>query len=351
MKSNKILIAVIVLLALVIIGGSFFLLRDKGKKIEINSDQPPVKIGWSDWIGWMPWEIVEKEDLFAKNGANAQLEYFDDYTASMEALKDGKVNALSVTINDALALKASLEDLQIILINDVSDGGDGILAKKELGIQSVKELKGRIVSLEEGSVSHFLFLRALEENGVNPADIEINNVSANLAGEAFLGSAFLDEKFTQVIVTWNPHLAKAKKEGKGIILFDSSQIYGEITDVLVARKSFVEERSQDFQAIIAAWYGAMEMIDSPKTNADAIGIMAKKSGISTEDFEGLMFDTEIFTKAKKAVDFMGTDGKGKLYTFAQKVQTFLVTQKIIEKEADLENFINSKFVIEYYNSL
>lgn len=58
----------------------------------------------------MPWEIVEKEDLFEKNGASAQLEYFDDYTASMEALKDGKVNALSVTINDALALKVGLED-------------------------------------------------------------------------------------------------------------------------------------------------------------------------------------------------------------------------------------------------
>lgn len=351
MKSNKILVAIIVLLALVIIVGGLIFLRGKDKKVIIDSDLPPVKIGWSDWIGWMPWEIVKEQDLFGEKGANAELEYFDDYTASMQALKDGKVNALNVTINDALALKSSLEDLQIILINDVSDGGDGILAKKELGIQSVKELKGRIVSLEEGSVSHFLFLRALEENGVDPAEIEINNVSANLAGEAFLGSAFLDEKFTQVIVTWNPHLAKAKKEGKGVILFDSSQIYGEITDVLIARKSFIESRPQDFQAIIAAWYAAMEMIDSPKNSEYAIGIMAKKEGISSEEFESLMFDTEIFTKTKKALDFMGTDGRGKLYTFAQKVQKFLLKEKMIEKEANLDDFINPKFVIEYYNSL
>lgn len=320
------------------------------KKIKIDTSNPPVKVGWSDWVGWMPWEIVEKKGLLKENGANAELVYYNDYTASLEALKDGKIAAVSVTINDALSLKSKIDDLQIILINDVSDGGDGILVKKNAGITSVKDLKGKIVSLEENSVSHYLFLRALENDKVDPKDVTINNVSADLAGKAFLGSAFLDDKYTQAIVTWNPHLLKAKEQGKGDVIFDSSQIYGEITDVLVARKSFVNSRKQDFQAIINAWYGAMEMIDSSKTRDEAIKIMAKKSNTSVQDFEKLLFDTEIFTKPKKGVDFMGVDGKGKLSKFIERVMDFSVKQKIISKKFDLSDFLNPAFIIEYYNN-
>ena len=321
------------------------------EKIEVNTDIPPIKIGWSDWIGWMPWEIVKEKNLLAENSANAELVYYNNYSDSIAALESGQVSALSVTINDALILKSKINDLQIILVNDVSDGGDGILAKKELNILSIKDLQGKTISLEKNSVSHYLLLRALEENGISPEEVQINDVPADLAGEAFIGSAFLDEQFTQVVATWNPHLAKAKKEGIGIVLFDSSQIYGEITDVLVAKKSITDSRSQDFQATINAWYGAMGMLESGKTRNEAIKIMANKSNVSSEDFESLLLDTEVFTKPKKCIDFMGINNEeGKLSKYTQRVQEFIVNQGLIEQELNLEEFINSTFVIEYYNN-
>ena len=345
MKQFKKIIFLSLLLSLVVFGTA-----GCGKeKIVIDTSQPPLKIGWSDWVGWAPWKIVEVKKLFAENGANAELVYFDDYTKSLEAFEGGAISALSTTLNDAMAIHANVGDVQAILVNDVSNGGDGILVKKDLNINSVKELKGKIVSLEENSVSHYLFLRALEENGVDPSSITINNVSADLAGEAFLGSGFLDEKYTQAVVTWNPHLAKAKKEGKGKVIFDSSQIYGEITDILVTRKSLTENRAQDLQAVINAWYGAMSLIEGSKTHDDAVGIMAKSAGVTLEEFESLMLDTEIFTKSRKTAEFLGIQEEGKLHQFGDKINNFMVSQGIVEEKVDLSDFVNASFVIEYYN--
>lgn len=321
-----------------------------GDKIVIDTDEPPIKIGWSDWAGWAPWEVVGQKNLIEENGGNAETIYFKGYSESLDALKNGEVTALSVTINDALVLKESIDDLQIILVNDVSDGGDGLLVKNDVNINEIKDLKGRIVSLEENSVSHYLFLRALEENDVDPSTIQINNISANLAGEAFLGSAFLEDKFTQAVVTWNPHLSIAKKQGKGKVLFDSSQIYGEITDVLVAKKSNITLREADFQAVVNAWYDAMELLDSDKSRGDAIEIMAKKSGMPAEDFENLLVDVEIFTKARKTVEFMGTDGNGKLLTFVNRVEQFLLSQGVLTEDLYLDDFVNPALVIKYYNT-
>ncbi len=324
---------------------SSVILTGCGKEEPVNGESA-IKIGWSDWVGWVPWKVVEKKGLLETNNANAELVYFDSYSDSIEAFKSGRLAAVNVTINDALALKNDISDLQIILINDVSNGGDGILVKKDLNILGVGDLKGKIISLEENSVSHYLLLRALEENGVDPADVEINNVSADLAGEAFLGSAFLDEKYTQIVVTWNPHLTIAKNEGRGEVIFGSNDIYGEITDVLVARKGLTVKRQSDFQGVVNSWYGVMGMVNDNNTKDEAIKIMAKQSGVEPSEFEELLKDVELFSLASKTIEFMGENGQGELAGFVKKVHDFLFKQEIIS-EIDLSDFINPSFVLEH----
>jgi NitT/TauT family transport system substrate-binding protein len=59
------------------------------------SNTAPIVIGYSNWAGWWPWAIAEEEGLFAKNGANVQMKWFDGYLESLQALAAGQLDGNS----------------------------------------------------------------------------------------------------------------------------------------------------------------------------------------------------------------------------------------------------------------
>jgi len=58
---------------------------------------------------------------------------------------------------------------KVFLVTDVSWGGDGIVARKE--IKSIRDLKGKKVAFARGTPSHFLLYKALKQAGLSPKDI------------------------------------------------------------------------------------------------------------------------------------------------------------------------------------
>ena len=45
----------------------------------------PLVIGYSDWPGWVAWEVAVEKQWFAEAGLDVEFEWFD-YAASMEVL-------------------------------------------------------------------------------------------------------------------------------------------------------------------------------------------------------------------------------------------------------------------------
>ncbi|MDP4849889.1 MAG: ABC transporter substrate-binding protein, partial [Verrucomicrobiales bacterium] len=130
----------------------------------------PLKIGYSDWPGWVAWEIAIKKDWFKEEGVDVKFEWYD-YVESMDAYAAGQLDGVGMTNGDALVTGATGKPSVGILINDFSNGNDMIVAKP--GIESVKDLKGKKIGLEEGFVTHLLLLKALEMNGMSPDDVTI----------------------------------------------------------------------------------------------------------------------------------------------------------------------------------
>ena len=50
----------------------------------------PLKIGYSDWPGWVAWEVAIEKDMFKEAGVKVEFEWFD-YVASMDAFAAGKL--------------------------------------------------------------------------------------------------------------------------------------------------------------------------------------------------------------------------------------------------------------------
>ena len=92
-----------------------------------------LKIAYSDWPGWVAWDIGIQKGWFKEAGVDVEFEWFD-YVPSMDAFSAGKVDAVCMTNGDALVTGASGAPSVAILINDYSNGNDMIVAKPGIDI-------------------------------------------------------------------------------------------------------------------------------------------------------------------------------------------------------------------------
>ena len=139
-----------------------------------SNDAKPITIGYSDWPGWVAWDIAEQKGFFKKRGANVQLKWFPVYTDSLSALTAGQVDANCQAWGDTMGPLAQGLPLTAVIVNDNSAGNDAMIAAP--GITSVKQLKGKKVATELGTVDHFLMLKALEANGMTEKDVDYVNL-------------------------------------------------------------------------------------------------------------------------------------------------------------------------------
>ena len=100
----------------------------------------PLKIGYSDWPGWVAWQVAIEKGWFKEEGVDVAFEWFD-YVPSMDAFAAGKLDGVTVTNGDALVMGGTGTKSVMILVNDFSNGNDMIVAQP--GIKSLKDLKGK----------------------------------------------------------------------------------------------------------------------------------------------------------------------------------------------------------------
>src|SRR5262245_62834934 len=100
--------------------------------------KPPLRIAYSDWPGWTAFEVGIQKGWFKEAGVDVKFDWFE-YAPSMDAFAANKVDAVMMTMGDALVTGAPGARSVAILITDYSNGNDMIVAKK--GIDSIKALK------------------------------------------------------------------------------------------------------------------------------------------------------------------------------------------------------------------
>lgn len=295
-----------------------------------------VKIGLSDWPGWVAWYVAEQKGFFKKHGADVKLVWFANYTDSISALSAGQVDANSQTWSDTMAPLAKGLPLKAILVNDNSAGNDAVMAGP--GIKSFADLKGKKIALEEFSVSHFLLTLALKKNGMTLKDVNVVNLSAGDAAAAFLAGR------VDAAVVWNPWVNKIQSSGKGRALFTSRDVPGMIPDLLVAQEKAVKAKRKDFLGMIKAWYEAEAFI---RANPDeAAKIMAKVVGMEAKEYAVFLPGTKFFDQKLNLQAFGPASDATSLLGVAPTISKFLLDNKLMEGKADFAKGLDSSLVKE-----
>jgi NitT/TauT family transport system substrate-binding protein len=298
----------------------------------------PLKIGYSDWPGWVAWEIAIEKEWFKEEGVDVVFEWFD-YVASMDAYAAGKLDGVGMTNGDALVTGATGAKSVMILMNDYSNGNDMVIAAP--GISSVKELKGKKVGVEIGFVGHLLLLNALEKNGMTEADVELVNVPTNETPQV-LASGEVD-----AVVAWQPSSGQALNLVPGSkAIYTSADEPGLIYDLLAVSPESLSARRDDWKKVIKVWYRAVDYLKDPKTTDDAVKIMAARVGLAPAEYKPFLKGTNILTLEEANKFMVKGDGFTSIYGSSKISDDFNVANKVYEKPEDIGSYIDPSLMSE-----
>lgn len=268
------------------------------------AEKTKVKIGWSIYVGWMPWDYADASGILKKWGdkydVDLQLLPKMDYIASIEAYVSGQLDACVMTNMEALDMPcASGINSTALIIGDYSNGNDAILTRDGISIDNIK---GYSVYLVELSVSHYLLDRFLRTKGLKEKDVKIVNTS-----DSDIAPMFISNESAKVVVTWNPLVMEIMKTPGITNIYDSSQIPGEILDLLMVRTDLLEKNPNVGKALVGAWYEVMGIMSKRGTDSEkALTHMADEAGCSLIEYKNQLKTTMMFWTSKSAVDYAGS---------------------------------------------
>jgi NitT/TauT family transport system substrate-binding protein len=294
-----------------------------------------LRIAYSDWPGWVAWDIAARKGFFEKHGVEVKLEWFE-YLASMDAFSAGKVDAVCVANGDSLVMNATGARNVMILINDFSNGNDKIVARS--GIESVKELKGKKIGVEMGCLSHELLLNALKKNGMAESDVTLVNVATHQTAQV-LASGDVD-----AIVAWQPNSGQALKSVAGSkAVYTSADEPGLIYDTLAVSLNSIMSRRADWEKVLAAWYDVVEYMNNPANRTEMLEILSARVNLKPEEYEQFLDGTKLLTLDESLAAFEKGPGFGNIYGSSEVVNEFFVANKIYEKAVAVNNCIDPSF--------
>ncbi|MCG8315557.1 MAG: putative urea ABC transporter substrate-binding protein [Pseudomonadales bacterium] len=302
------------------------------------AEKEKFRVAWTIYVGWMPWDYGAQSGIVKKwadkYGIEIEVVQINDYIESINQFTAGAFDGCVMTNMDALTIPAAGGvDSTALIVGDFSNGNDGVVLKG--AGKSLKDIKGQQVNLVELSVSHYLLARGLETVGLAEKDIKVVNTS-----DADIVAAFQTPDVTAV-TTWNPLLSEIIAMPKTSKVFDSSQIPGEIIDMMVVHTKTLSDNPKLGKALAGAWYEIMStMSGSDKKAIEARTSMAKASGTDLKGYDAQLASTQMFYKAAEAVSFTESP---KLIDTMKNVSKFSFDHGLLGDGAADETFIGMEF--------
>ena len=292
----------------------------------------PVKIGYSDWPGWVAWQVPIEKGWIKEAGIDVSFQWFD-YVASMDAFSAGKLDGVMVTNGDALVTGAGGGKSVMILITDYSNGNDMIVAKP--GIKSLKDLKGKKIGIEVGFVEHLMLLKGLEQNGMTEKDVKLVNTKTAETPQV-LGSGQVD-----AIGAWQPNSGMAMKALPGSRpVYTSAQVPGLIYDVIAVSPKSLAANKAAYAKLAQIWDRTVKYIKDPKTQDDALKIMSKRVGLTPAQYKPLLAGTYLLdlTEGKKV--YQKGPGLNSLYGSTKTANDFNVKYGVYKKAENIDAYLD-----------
>jgi NitT/TauT family transport system substrate-binding protein len=301
-----------------------------------STAKPALKIAYSDWPGWVAWDIAIQKGWFKEEGVDVDFSWLE-YTPSMDAFTAGKVDAVCMTNGDAMVTGAAGKTSTCIVLNDYSNGNDMIVAAP--GIKSLKDLKGQKIGVELNLVDHLLLLKALEANGMSETDVQLVNVPTNDTPQALASGG------VKAIAAWQPNSGQALRQVAGSsTLYSSHDAPGLIYDGLYVDKSSLSSRHDDWAKVAKVWFRVVNFIKDEKTKPEALKIMSARVKLTPEQYAPLLEGTFLLDMPGNMKAFTKGDTMESVFGSSAIVNKFNVSKAVYKASQPVEAYLDPSMV-------
>ncbi len=232
--------------------------------------EAPLRVGAKQWPGYEILFLARSLGFYENRPI--RLVELTSATEVVHALRSEMIEAAVLTLDEALPLIQDGIDLKVVLVLDISSGGNALMAQP--GTESISALRGKRIGVENTATGAILLNGALEAGGLTVSDIKVIPITVDEHEDAYRTGS------VDAIVTSEPVKTKLLSEGAEI-LFDSSQIPGRIINVLVVHSSALRSKREPLKALISGWFRALAHFH--RAPLDSAQRMAPRLGINAED--------------------------------------------------------------------
>jgi NitT/TauT family transport system substrate-binding protein len=233
------------------------------------SPNPPLRIEFTQWWGDYTLLVAQENGYFEDYGVQVEPVYYDVYSDTYPDLAAGQIDGALIAVGDIININRDAP-MKVVAIMD--DGGaDSIVTGPE--INSIQDLKGKTVGVLIGTQYELMISEMLRSANMSMSDVTLVEVNPEDASEA------LKSNQVQAVYTWEPHLSEAVSNGNKIIYpTEKMRLF---PDMIVFRKSIVDERPEDVRAFLKAWFKTVEY--RMQHQGETRDIAAKYLGVSPEE--------------------------------------------------------------------
>src|SRR5258708_2641244 len=257
----------------------------------------PLTVGYSDWPGWVAWQVAIDKGWIKEAGLDLTFQWFD-YSASMDAFAAGKLDANLMTNGDTLVTGAGGGKGIMVMLTDYSSGNDMIVAKP----------------------------------GIKEKDVKLVNARTNETPQVLASGQ------VSAIGAWQPISGQAMKGSPGSHpIYTSAQAPGLIYDVLAVSPTSLNSRRADWMKLIGVWDKVVHYIADPATQADAVKIMAARLDMMPADFKPLLEGTHLIDVAEGKKTFTKGPGLASLYGSTKIADGFNVANEVYKKAQNIDS--------------
>lgn len=205
----------------------------------------PLRVALPKWAGTANFYLAEKLDYYGD--IPVRLLEYPSGALMFQAFQNGELEVLCATMSEALRLAENDPTARVVLVLDSSHGADALLAKPS--ISSLDRLKGQRIGVEITPLGAYMLNRVLEQVGLSPKDVKIVPLETLDQEEAY------QKGKVDALVTYDPNRSRLVAGGAKQ-LFDSSQIPGEIVDILIVRTDTLNSHQKSLETLVEGWFRA-----------------------------------------------------------------------------------------------
>ncbi len=281
------------------------------------------------------------DEYFKEQGVTVNYIVVDSGVEANKAFASKSIDFATMgNTNGVVALSKGL-DTELIWIHEVLGSIEALVVKKDLGIKSIEDLKGKKIATTFSSTSHYVLLNALKEAGIEKEVTILDMKTPDIVAAWQRGD--IDAAYT-----WEPSKSKLL-ELDGEVLIDSEEMAkkGFITaNVGLVRKEFAKENPELVKGLVLQLSKASELYrNDPKV---AIEAAANEIEISPETAKAQMTGSLWLSNEEALSDkYFGTSEKrGDFVKQMYDTAVFLKEYDSIEKLPSMEEF--ESFINPYY---